>query len=156
MDRVLDHLRQHALAVVALVCSLLSLAGASYAALRLPARSVGPRQLRNHSITPVKLDPRAIGGSVRAWAKVDAQGRVISSSGRVRVQHPPTSSDYIFRWQHKFSVRCIALATVAPNEPGGSADAEIPARGTARVEAVSPQGQVGQQAAQSVSVAVIC
>ncbi len=153
MARVLDHLRQHALAAVALVCSLLSLAGASYAALRLPARSVGARQLRNHSITPVKLDPRAIGGSVRAWAKVNAQGRVISSSGRVRVQHPPTSSDYIFRWQHKFSVRCIALATVSTDGPDGFAEAETFGNVGAKVRTFDGQGRL---AIRRVSVGVIC
>ena len=46
MTRTLDYLRRNALAALALACSLLSLAGASYAAFSLPAGSVGTCQLQ--------------------------------------------------------------------------------------------------------------
>ena len=55
MTRTLDYLRRNALAALALVCSLLALAGASYAAFSLPANSVGRAQIKNHSIGSVKL-----------------------------------------------------------------------------------------------------
>ena len=86
MTRTVDYLRRNALAALALVCSLLSLAGASYAALSLPAGSVGSRQLQNgavtakkiqnRSITPIKFDPSTIGGSVRHWAHVSQDGQI--------------------------------------------------------------------------------
>ena len=70
----LAYLRHHAIAITALVCSLLALAGASYAALDLPNGSVGARQIKNHVIAPVKLDPRLIAATVRSWVIVQWQG----------------------------------------------------------------------------------
>jgi hypothetical protein len=41
--------------VVATIALFISLGGASYAAIELPADSVGPRQLRTHAVTPKAL-----------------------------------------------------------------------------------------------------
>ena len=71
MTRVLAYLRHHALAALALVCSLLSLAGASYAAFSLPAGSVGTRALKNGAVTAAKLNPTSVAASVRAWGESD-------------------------------------------------------------------------------------
>jgi hypothetical protein len=49
LARVIRHGRGHAIAYAALAVSVLSLAGASYAALELPAGSVGAAQIRNHA-----------------------------------------------------------------------------------------------------------
>ena len=82
MTNVLAYLRQHVLAALALACSLLSLAGASYAAFSLPAGSVGTRELKNRAITAAKFDPTSVAASVRAWANLTWSGiwRVQASS----------------------------------------------------------------------------
>jgi hypothetical protein len=123
MTRTLDYLRRNALAALALVCSLLSLAGASYAALSLPAGSVGTRQLRNgavtankiqnRSITAIKFDPSTIGGSVRHWAHVSQEGQILGGSQGARV----AGAGPIFHvsWGDRFSSRCAPLVTPAGN-----------------------------------------
>ena len=84
MTRIARHFRSNLVAYLAL---FVAMGGTSYAALSLPAGSVGARELRNHSITPVKFDPRAIAGSVRFWAKISSTGRVIAS--QPRAEPPP-------------------------------------------------------------------
>src|SRR5579862_7896747 len=66
MKRALAHLRSNAVAYAAL---FVALGGTSYAALNRPAGSVGTVQLKNGAVTPAKLDPSHIAGSVRAWAQ---------------------------------------------------------------------------------------
>ena len=99
MLKTLTFIRHNAIALLAL---FVALGGTSYAALALPAGSVGARQLRNHSITPIKLDPGSIGGYVRFWARVSAGGRLIASSPRAKVlvwYKPPSSfSGGQLRW----------------------------------------------------------
>ena len=73
MNRIVSHLRGNAVAYLAL---FVALGGTSYAAFSLPANSVGTRQIRRHSITPVKLDPGKIGASVRAWASESRSARI--------------------------------------------------------------------------------
>lgn len=121
MTRTLDYLRRNALAALALVCSLLSLAGASYAALSLPAGSVGTPQLRNGavtntkladgSITPAKLDSRELGGSIRYWAQVSQGGKVLSGSRGASAS--VGSNEYTVSWGARFSSRCAAMVTPA-------------------------------------------
>ena len=75
MTRILSHLKSNAIAYLAL---FIALGGTSYAAISLPANSVGTRQIRNGavtikkvangSITPAKLDD--ISGSIAMWARV--------------------------------------------------------------------------------------
>jgi hypothetical protein len=105
--RTINYLRQHALATAALVCSILALAGSSYAAV-----TISGSQIQNHSIAPVKLDPRFITGNVRAWAIVGPNGHVIAGAGRPRVT--PQAGDpggYGIRWGVKVG-RCDTVATV--------------------------------------------
>ena len=87
LPKLVAHLRQHILAALALVCSLLSLGGASYAAFSLPAGSVGTRELKNRAITAAKLDPTSVAASIRAWANLSWAGgwRVQASSSDIRV-----------------------------------------------------------------------
>lgn len=61
--RVIDHLRSNVVAYLALCCSMLALSGGAYAAIVLPANSVGARQIRKGSITPSKFNRTTIGGS---------------------------------------------------------------------------------------------
>ena len=72
MTKLLGHLKSNAVAYLAL---FVALGGTSYAAIKLPAGSVGNRQLKNHSVTPIKLDTGSIAGYVRAYAQINAQGR---------------------------------------------------------------------------------
>lgn len=110
MTRLLAHVRHNAIAYLAL---FVALGGTSYAAVSLPAGSVGTRQLKNHSITPVKLKSSAIAGSVRAWAIVDANGHVVASGGRPRVEVLTSlPGAYILRWGVVLPDRCSAQATV--------------------------------------------
>lgn len=110
MNRIVRHVRGNAVAYVAL---FVAMGGTSYAAANLPANSVGARQLINHSITAVKFDPRYISGSVRAWAAVDANGKILESSTRARVV---SSIDFPGVYRVDFDVpstaRCTALAGV--------------------------------------------
>jgi hypothetical protein len=84
MTRLLAHVRTNVVAYLAL---WVALGGSSYAAFSLPVGSVGPRQIQNHVIDPVKFNPKTIAGSVRAWAVVVWNGawHVQSSTGDVHV-----------------------------------------------------------------------
>ena len=105
--RTLEHLRHHALAATALVCSLLALAGSSYAAF-----TIDGSQIRSHSIDPVKLNPRFINGNVRAWAIVAPNGHLIAGAGKPKVT--PAAADpggYGISWGLKVG-RCATVASV--------------------------------------------
>ena len=113
MLKTLNYIGHHAIAIIALICSLLALAGASYAALSVPAGSVGTRQLRDNSITPAKLNHRLIGGVVRAWASVAANGRVIAGAGKPRVYYNPgLPGNYPITWGVNLPHACATIATI--------------------------------------------
>ncbi|MGZ3640376.1 MAG: hypothetical protein ACXVCX_21290, partial [Ktedonobacterales bacterium] len=63
MIRFREHARRNAVAYVAL---FVALGGTSYAAINLPAASVGTRQLKNRAVTAAKLNPTSVAASVRA------------------------------------------------------------------------------------------
>ena len=120
MLKTLTFIRHNAISLLAL---FVALGGTSYAALNLPAGSVGTRQLRNGavtgkklangSVTPAKFDGRAIGGSVRHWAHVSQTAHVLGGSTGTRASGGPIFS---VSWGDRFSSRCAALVT-----PAGSA-----------------------------------
>jgi hypothetical protein len=127
MTRVLNSLQHNALAGLALVCSLLALAGASYAALAIPRNSIGTAQLRNHAITPVKFNPADIAGSVRAWAIVGATGNVIAGAGKPTVTvTPSTPGTYGIRWGVNLPKTCATIANVDYRSPGPTETVPIP------------------------------
>jgi hypothetical protein len=121
MKRLSKHLRANAIAYLAL---FVALGGTSYAAINLPAHSVGTRQLRdgsvtsrklaNGSVTPAKLDGHSVGGSIRHWAFVNQDGRVIGGSRGVRVLVRGGAPPYYVSWGDQFSHSCAVLA----NSPG--------------------------------------
>jgi hypothetical protein len=80
IGKTLNYLSHHAIAILALVCSLLALAGASYAAIAIPNNSVGTAQLKQGAVTPGKLSGKQFGGYVRAYAMVSATGKLVHSS----------------------------------------------------------------------------
>lgn len=151
------HARRHAIAWCALVCSVLALGGASYAALQLPRGSVGSAQLKNHSITPVKFAPSAIGGVIRHWAVVTAAARVLDSSSAAHAQRG--GNTITVDWKDRFSGRCIPLVTIRGNGDVavGSVEATVLHGGSSpsRV-AVTGSTATGMPAAQPFYVAVIC
>jgi hypothetical protein len=159
--RLLGHARANVVAYLALLLAGLALAGGAYAALAVPDNSVGARQIRNHSIGPVKFDPRAIGGSVRHWARVDATGRIVASGSRARDLTPASSQGvYLITWSDSFSNRCAAIATVLGPVAGLGASSGY---ANARVTGVHPTGVFvstygpdGKQAPAPFSVVVVC
>jgi hypothetical protein len=157
MTRILNHVRSNVIAYLAL---FVALGGSSYAAMSLPAGSVGPRELKNGSIDPPKMDPRTIGGTIRHWASVSAQGRVLASSSRARGGRVGNLINV--EWGDKFPAsRCIALATIhGINDP--SVDPVETSFGPRDIKptTVTVQtfnlNQSGPATAESVFVAVIC
>ncbi len=108
LTRLLHYVHQHTIAILALICSLLALAGSSYAAI-----TISGGQLRNHSVDAVKLNPRSIAASIKAWVNVQETSRglvVAGSSSPVRLE-PFTGGEDIFWRRQRFSARCGALVT---------------------------------------------
>jgi hypothetical protein len=101
LRRFRDHVRSQLVGYVAL---FIALGGTSYATI----------ELSNHSITPVKLNPRSIGGYVRAWASVNANGRVAESAGGVRVvvDSGVGPGHYVIDWHPRPSSPCEATGSV--------------------------------------------
>jgi hypothetical protein len=158
--RLLNHARSNVIAYIALTMSFLALAGGAYAALSLPPNSVGARQIRNHSVTLVKLDPRSIGGTVRHWAQVNADGSLARSSSRARDTGVAPDGDYVITWSDTLPAACVpvatALATPALLSPAtGFANARILAGRPTRVW-VSTYNSQGTSKPEPFSLAVIC
>ena len=108
MKRILEHLRANVVAYAAL---FIALGGTSYA-FTLPAGSVGTRQLRNHSVTPIKLDPGEIGAYVRAWAVIQGGTQVVASRPRARVlSWDPSFAAGVVSWGSGISHNCFPLAS---------------------------------------------
>lgn len=158
--RLLDHARANVVAYLALTMSFLALSGGAYAAFSLPTNSVGARQIRNHSVTGVKFDPRSIGGVVRHWAQVNANGTIARSSGRSRDTGVAQDGDYVINWSDTFPTGCSPIATVL-----GTAALLSPATGFANVRItgrhptriwVSTYNAQGVSTPEPFAVAVIC
>lgn len=104
---ILSYLRHHALAATAFVCSILALAGSSYAAF-----TISGSQIRNHTINPAKLNPKFINGNVRAWAIVAPNGTVIAGAGGPRVTAIAADpGGYGIGWGVPVG-RCVTEATI--------------------------------------------
>ena len=117
LSRTLSYISHHAIAIVALICSLLALAGASYAAINLPKNSVGNTQIKRGAVTPPKFS-KQVGGYVRMYAIVDAKGKLQFSSPRARLSHwgnnsqPNGFSFGTISWKSTVAAkRCAAFAT---------------------------------------------
>jgi hypothetical protein len=119
--RLIHHVRSNAISYLAL---FVALGGTSYAAINLPAGSVGPRQLKNGavttsklangSVTPKKLDSKAFGGAILHWAYVRQDGTVLGGSRGVHVSVKGPQY-YVIDWGAQFSRNCGVLMS----SPGG-------------------------------------
>jgi hypothetical protein len=163
---ILEYLRRHALAAAAFVCSILALAGSSYAAF-----TISGSQIRNHTINPAKLNPKFINGNVRAWAIVAPNGRVIASAGRPRVTLGLSNpGDYEIRWRVRVG-RCVSETTIDdyispptervavpgdPSAPFTAGYAVAATSGTHNASAVQTFDQQGQPTPLGFDLAVIC
>lgn len=166
LTRLLQRIRINLVAYLAL---FVALGGTSYAALSLPANSVGSRQLRNGavtsnkvangSITPVKLNNGTIGGSVRHWAVVtfnNNEPTVIGSSSHATVRR--FGVGVVVSWGKPFPGHCAAIATIRETgfegiPPRGFATAGVEgAGGTAFVTSLDPSNT----SLEPFTVAVLC
>jgi hypothetical protein len=108
MKRFLDHLRANVVGYLAL---FIALGGTSYA-LTVPAGSVGTRQLKNHSVTPIKLNKGKIAGYVRAWAEIQGGTQVVASRPKARVlSWDPSFGAGVVSWGSAISRACLPLAS---------------------------------------------
>jgi hypothetical protein len=155
--RALDYLTHHAIAITALGCSLLALAGASYAAFGLA----------RHSITPDEQNPSLFGGYVRAWASVTAGSGIASESGRVSVrmhEAPVPPGDFDVFWRTRPDSPCVAIVNVdargvpptgAPT-PGYAIAESTRRAGHAETSTVLTYNAQGQAQALPFDVALLC
>ena len=159
MNRLLNHIRGNAIAYLAL---FVALGGTGYAAVNLPANSVGNRQIRNGAITPVKLDRQLVSGSVRAWAEVSWTGRVLAGEGSPSVvvqKGQGATGHYSVFWKVAPFKRCTAIGGIA-SVPGTDtpgfvvASVELPQE-PLRV-GLGVYNALGAQATLPFWVAVLC
>jgi hypothetical protein len=151
MHRLLDHFRTNLVAYLAL---FVALGGTSYAAVTLPANSVGTRQLKNNSITPIKFKTSDIAGYVAYWASVGPGGQIVSSrpKGARLVSWDPTYDTGLLRWP-TLSKACVALST---GDDGFVRATVLPGPGTHATVQFETYNPAGQPASQHAVIAVLC
>ena len=153
MLKTLTFIRRNAIALLAL---FVALGGTSYAAVNLPAGSVGNRQLKNHSVSPIKLDRGSIAGYVRDWALIDENGQLVASRPAAHLFGWGEVGAYpggTVNWGTAIPKACIATASPDAAPPVASV-------GVSLVPGPTPAPYVGAKillsAPTEVSVAVIC
>ena len=158
MNRVVQHIRANVVAYLAL---FVALGGTSYAAIKLPANSVGTRQIKNHSITPIKLDPSKTGAVVRFWAILDASPpgstldeQVTASRPRARITTWDSAFDSgIISWGRPIPSSCFPTATAA----NGFASARVIPGSKAHASVLfAPYTAGGEHTTGLVYVVVLC
>jgi hypothetical protein len=168
MNRLIRHIRSNAISYLAL---FVALGGTSYAAINLPAGSVGPRQLQNRavttsklangSVTGSKLDRREVGGLVAHLAAVRADGTAYAGSRGVAASAGPGGL-YRVSWGARFPSQC-AVFTSSPGVAGHAPIAD--SIGTQIVQPAARHGatavwvfpySAGKTVAAPFNVAVIC
>ena len=147
MNRLSHHLRSNVIAYLAL---FVALGGTSYAAINLPAGSVGARQIKNNSITPAKFNPSQISASVRYWAVVNGNGRVLASHPKPRTFGFVNGDGVgVLNWG-RITQQCFPVATVNDNL-AGFASAYL--AGEVQVQTFDASGN---PAPRTVDVALLC
>jgi hypothetical protein len=157
MNRLAAHVRSNAVAYLAL---FVALGGTSYAAANLPANSVGNRQIRNGSVTPVKMDRALTAGAIRVWAEVSANGAVIAGEGHPKVQvQRGAIGHYTITWKTSSLRRCVAAGGVpmaGNNLSSGFVAAATGFSVAPKIADVAVYNTQGQPAALTFWVAVLC
>jgi hypothetical protein len=174
VHRLIAHLRSNLVGWIAL---FVALGGTGYAAISIPRNSVGAAQIRNRSITPAKLNPKSIGGSVRAWAIIRANATVIASGHRPSVSAQALPGSYLIQWDTKLPRTCATVANIDQRSPnltpvsvgGGQTNVAIGyvssivtetvptgGRQTASETALTTFNQSGEPTPMTFDVAVIC
>lgn len=159
MTKAIRHLKQNVIAYLAL---FVALGGTSYAAISIPKNSVGARQIRNHSIDPVKLNGNTTAGFVLDWAQIDSGGHVFASRPRGATtpvwNGTPNTPDIggEVSWHRKMPSGCFAVASVAGPPAGGpgapaSISADLLPGSTG-----DPFVAIQESEPSAVNVAVIC
>jgi hypothetical protein len=160
MTPLLAYARRNAIALLAL---FIALGGTGYAAANLPAGSVGKRQLQNHAIDPVKLNPATIGASIRAWANVtwDGAWRIETSSKDIRIAR--TALGEVVSWkQTRFARNCMASVTPGRNIPGPGGSTSFDGYVTTSFDGPTGQLQIdgmapnGAHQLQDFSLLIVC
>ena len=158
--RPLHHIKSNAVAYIALVVAL---SGTSYAAITLPAGSVGTRQLKDRAITAAKLNPTSVAASIRAWATLTWSGawRVRASSADIRVRR--TTQGEVVTWAHtRFPRSCMASVTPIITAPGTNGSSSIDGYVTTSFEPqvgfleIDGLGSQGTYQVQNVNVLIVC
>ena len=163
MRAILTHLRGNVVAYIAL---FVALGGTSYAAINLPAGSVGTRQLKNRAVTAAKLNPTSVAASVRAWSILTWTGDAWSVKASSSDIHVVTAGvGEVVSWRHtRFASNCMASVTpqrnFGPGAPGGphTLDGYIstsfdPHQGQLQIDGIAADGA---HQAQSVAVLIVC
>jgi hypothetical protein len=162
VTRILNHVKHNVVAYLAL---FIALGGTSYAAIKLPAGSVGTKQLRSGAVTNGKLakgsvgaadlDRKSVGGYVRGYVRISALGQILASRPLAKVVVWRTDAidpGGTIQWSQGMSSACFAVATVVYR--GGtspSASAQLQARKEGAV------AYIGLSAPEvPVNVALIC
>ena len=105
MLKILTFIRRHAIALLAL---FIALGGTSYAAL-----AINGNQIRNRTIDSIKLNPRSISASIRAWVIVYGDSNSASagpSSSPVHVRAIGVGET--ITWPHRrFGRNCMPSVT---------------------------------------------
>src|ERR1700733_13508533 len=111
--------------VVSFLALFVALGGVSWAAIHLPAHSVGNAQLQNYSVGNAKLRPFSVGPGKIIPGAVGA-GQVNSSQVQLRVAGPCTDG----AMQSIAVSGDVTCTPVLPNEYGGSAQSVALGSGT--------------------------
>jgi hypothetical protein len=161
VTKLLNHLKHNVVAYLAL---FVALGGTSYAAVNLPAGSVGTKQLRNGAVTNTKLakgsvgagnlDRKTIGGYIRAYAEVAGNGQIYAASPSATTvgwQAGGPKPGGTIKWSRRMPKTCFALATVDSLD-SASATAILVGGSRANAQTYVTLSDPGQ----AVNVAVVC
>jgi hypothetical protein len=157
--RLVHHANHHSVGYVALVFSVLALAGASYASLQIPNGSVGEKQIKNHVIDPVKWDPTYVTAFIRRWAHVDSTGKLLNASSFAQSAVVGGTGKYDVTWGDAFNGNCQPLVTIdnAGGTNAGFGDAHvIIQQNNATVVNVTTYNTSGHLAPEPFFLAITC
>jgi hypothetical protein len=165
VTKLLNHLKHNVVAYLAL---FVALGGTSYAAINLPAGSVGTRQLRTGAVTNKKLakgsvgaadlDRKSIAGYVRAYAQISGEGQILSSRPAATIvvwrTDPNNGPGGLIQWSQPMPATCFALATT-------NTQAGLVSYASAQLASGGAQHDAGttillSTAGQPVNVAIMC